>query len=67
LSDTRLRYTVLMGQNEDRGYTVTVPSLPGCVSEGSTWEEALAQIEKAIMGYIEVTKKHISDPTDYPF
>jgi len=56
-----------MGQNEDRGYTVTVPSLPGCVSEGSTWEEALAQIEKAIMGYIEVTKKHISDPTDYPF
>ena len=57
MSDTRLRYTVLMEQNEDGGYTVTVPSLPGCVSEGSTWEEALAQIEEAITGYIEVTRK----------
>ena len=57
LSDTRLRYTVLMEQNEDGGYTVTVPSLPGCVSEGSTWEEALGQIEEAIAGYIEVARK----------
>ncbi len=57
MSDTRLRYTVLMEQNEDGGYTVTVPSLPGCVSEGSTWEEALAQIEEAIAGYIEVARK----------
>jgi len=57
LSDTRLRYTVLVEQNEDGGYTVTVPSLPGCVSEGATWEEALAEIEEAISGYIEVARK----------
>jgi len=57
LSDTRLRYTVLMEQNEDGGYTVTVPSLPGCISEGSTREEALAEIEEAISGYIEVARK----------
>ncbi len=46
-----------MEQNEDRGYTVTVPSLPGCVSEGSTWEEALAHIEEATAGYIEIARK----------
>ncbi len=57
LSDTRLRYTVLMEQNEDGGYTVTVPSLPGCISEGATWDEALAEIEEAISGYIEVARK----------
>ncbi len=57
LSENRLRYTVLMEQNEDGGYTVTVPSLPGCISEGSTWEEALANIEEAIAGYLEVARK----------
>jgi len=56
LSEHRLRYTVLMEQNEDGGYTVTVPSFPGCISEGSTWEEALANIEEAISGYIEVAR-----------
>jgi len=48
MSDARLRCTVLMEQNEDGGYTVTVPSLPGCISEGSTREEAPAEIEEAI-------------------
>jgi len=57
LSENRLRYTVLMEQNEDGGYTVTVPSLPGCISEGATWEEALANIEEAIAGYLEVARK----------
>lgn len=57
LSNTRLRYTVLMEPNEEGGYTVTVPSLPGCISEGSTWEEALAHIEEAISGYIEVARR----------
>ena len=57
MSDTRLCDTVLMEQNEDGGYTVTVPSLPGCISEGATWEEALAEIEEAISGYIEVARK----------
>jgi len=57
LSEHRLRYTALMEQNEDGGYTVTVPSLPGCISEGATWEEALANIEEAIAGYLEVARK----------
>ena len=57
MSDTHFRYTVLMEKKEDGGYTVTVPSLPGCISEGSTWDEALLHIEEAISGYIEVVQK----------
>lgn len=44
---------VLMDKNESGGYTVTVPSLPGCVSQGDNWDEALTNIEEAIAGYIE--------------
>ncbi|WP_373021066.1 type II toxin-antitoxin system HicB family antitoxin [Methanoplanus endosymbiosus] len=38
MSYNHLRYTVMMEKNEDGGYTVTVPSLPGCISEGSDWD-----------------------------
>jgi len=48
-----MRYTVLMNKNENKGYTVTVPALPGCISEGADWDEALKNIEEAIAGYIE--------------
>ena len=51
-----MRYTVLMDKNESGGYTATVPSLPGCVSQGDNWEEALNNIEEAIAGYIETLK-----------
>jgi predicted RNase H-like HicB family nuclease len=30
--------------------------LPGCISQGETWDEALANIEEAIIGYIETLK-----------
>jgi len=56
MKQTRMRYTVLMDKNESGGYTVTVPSLPGCISQGDTWEEALKNIEEAIVGYIETLK-----------
>jgi predicted RNase H-like HicB family nuclease len=51
-----MRYTVLMDKNEIGGYTVTVPSLPGCISQGDNWDEALKNIEEAISGYIETLK-----------
>jgi predicted RNase H-like HicB family nuclease len=44
-------------KNEDGGYTVTVPSLPGCISEGDTFDEALKNIKEAIVLYLEVMKK----------
>ncbi|WP_181391536.1 type II toxin-antitoxin system HicB family antitoxin [Methanospirillum stamsii] len=50
----QLRYTVLIEKNEDDGYTVTVTSLPGCISEGDTWDDAIANITEAIEGYLDV-------------
>lgn len=39
------------------GYTVTVPSLPGCVSYGKTFEEGILMIKDAIEGYLTVAKE----------
>lgn len=53
-----MRYTVVLEPDEEgRGYTVRVPALPGCVTEGSTREEALANAREAISGFIEGLKK----------
>lgn len=46
-------FRVILEPNELGGYTVTVLSLPGCISEGDTREEALANIKEAIELYIE--------------
>jgi predicted RNase H-like HicB family nuclease len=43
----------ILEPSEEGGYTVTVPSLPGCISEGNTREEALANIQEAIRLYLE--------------
>jgi predicted RNase H-like HicB family nuclease len=48
-----MRYTVILQKEDDGGYVVTVPVLPGCVSQGDTREEALRNIEEAIELYIE--------------
>ena len=42
---------------ESGGFTVTIPSLPGCISEGDTFEEALANIKEAASLYIEVMQE----------
>jgi antitoxin HicB len=52
-----MRQVILISDLEDGGYTVEVPSLPGCVSEGDTVEEALANIRDAIRGYIELLEE----------
>ena len=44
---------LLIPDTESGGYTAKVPSLPGCVSEGDTLEEALANIKEAIELYLE--------------
>ena len=46
-------YTVRFEPNEAGGYTVTVPALPGLVTEGQTIEEARAMAEDAIRCYLE--------------
>ena len=39
------------------GYTVTVPSLPGCISYGETFEKAMEMIKEAMAGWLDVAKK----------
>lgn len=56
--DLDMKYLVYLEPQPEGGYTVTVPALPGCISEGDTKEEALANITEAIEAYVEVMKKH---------
>lgn len=51
------RFKVIMDWNEDGGgYTVSVPALPGCVTQGDTIEEALERAQEAIEGFLEALK-----------
>jgi predicted RNase H-like HicB family nuclease len=51
--ESHMRYTVILQRESDGGYVALVPSLPGCVSQGDTREEALKNIEEAAELYIE--------------
>ncbi len=48
-----MKLTVVLEKQEEGGYTVYVPSLPGCISQGDTKEEALKNIKEAIELYLE--------------
>lgn len=49
---------VLTPEAEEGGWSVTVPSLPGCVTQGETKEETLANAREAIAGYLEELAMH---------
>jgi predicted RNase H-like HicB family nuclease len=48
-----LKLRVILEPSDEGGYTVYVPSLPGCISEGENIDEALANINEAIELYLE--------------
>lgn len=48
-----MKFQVVLEPSEEGGYTVRVPSLPGCISEGETVEQCLANIKEAIELYLE--------------
>lgn len=48
-----MKLKVILEKSEEGGYTVFVPSLPGCISEGDTRKEALDNIKEAIKLYLE--------------
>lgn len=53
-----MKYTVVLEPDEEgQGYTVRVPALPGCLTEGRTREEALDNAREAIAGFIEALKR----------
>ncbi len=51
-----MKLKVVLEPSEEGGYTVYVPALPGCISEGDTREEAVANIQEAIELYLEPTE-----------
>ena len=56
--DSGVRFRVLIEQDEDGVFVATCPSLPGCVSQGKTREEARTNIRDAIAGYVASLEKH---------
>ncbi len=48
-----MRFKVVIEPGDEGRYTVYVPSLPGCISEGETVEEALANIHESIEVYLD--------------
>lgn len=55
---TMLTYTVVFEPAEEGGYIASVPSLPGCMSQGETFEEVKRNIHEAIEGYLLVLTEH---------
>ena len=54
-----MKFKVVMTYDpEYEGYVVDVPELVGCMSQGKTMDEALANIKDAIRGWLEVEKRH---------
>jgi antitoxin HicB len=60
-----MKYRVLIEQDEDGMYVAEVPSLPGCISQGQTREEAVENVREAIAGYLESLEAH-GDPIPPP-
>ncbi len=52
-----LEYTAIFEPAEEGGYVVSVPALPGCSTQGDTFEEAVANIKDAVEGYLAVLKE----------
>jgi predicted RNase H-like HicB family nuclease len=59
-----MKLKVVLEPSDEGGYTVCVPSLPGCISEGDTKEEALANIKEAIELYMELVEDDFSVSPD---
>lgn len=54
----QLTYRILLNREPEGGYTVNVPSLPGCITYGETIDEAISMAREAIEIYIESLVEH---------
>ena len=52
-----MKLKIVLEPSDEGGFTVYAPSLPGCISEGDSREEALTNIREAIELYLEPLKK----------
>ncbi|MBW4630337.1 MAG: type II toxin-antitoxin system HicB family antitoxin [Iphinoe sp. HA4291-MV1] len=52
-----MKFKAIVHQAEEGGYWAEVPALPGCITEGDTWEELMANLKDAIEGWLEVANE----------
>ena len=58
-------YVAVLEEDEDGGFLATIPTLPGCITQGDTEQEALDRLGDALGGWITVAEKrglHIPPP-----
>lgn len=70
LTQSVFRYTAVFEPAEEGGFVVTVPKLPGLVTEGDSFEEAVRMVQDAIKGYLAVlddNHERIPEPDDASF
>lgn len=53
-----MKFRIQIEPDEDGVFVATVPALPGCISQGSTREQALTNVREAIAGYLESLREH---------
>jgi len=56
-----MKLKVILEPSPEGGYTIVVPSLPGCITEGETKEEALANVQESVELYLEP----VEDDSDF--
>ena len=56
-----MKIKVVLEPAEEGGYTIYVPSLPGCISEGDTYEQAMENIKEALELYLEPDEDELFD------
>jgi len=61
-----MKLHVVIEKDEDGFYTAEVPALPGCLSQGKTYDEAIANITEAVEGWLEVMEsKYSNDSSNF--
>ncbi|MBW2647757.1 MAG: type II toxin-antitoxin system HicB family antitoxin [Deltaproteobacteria bacterium] len=60
-----MKLKIVFEPSDEGGYTVYVPSLPGCTSEGNTKEEAIINIKEAIDLYLESVEDDLALSPDH--
>ena len=53
-----MKFRVLVHPDEDGVFVAEVPSLPGCISQGRSRDEALRNVQEAIAGYLDSLRAH---------
>nr|WP_318728458.1 type II toxin-antitoxin system HicB family antitoxin [Roseofilum sp. Guam] len=57
LLNSIMKIKAIIHEAQEGGYWAEVPALPGCITEGESWEEVMDNLQEAIMGWLEVANE----------